>query len=255
MSSSVLFEIRDDVAYVTLSRPEARNAMNRELLASLSQAVERLRSEVCVSFLVIQGAGGHFSGGADLRELSGSSPEQVREIAQLAVHTFNALEQLPVVSIAAIEGYAVGGGMELAEACSLRVCAEDSRLGHPEVLVGAVAGFGGTTRLMRSVGRSRATELLLTGRLQSAGEALDLGIVARVVPTGTALSAAEAMIAELRRAPRYALRYTLSAIQAAADASIDAGTRAGAAYFGLAATEPEFREAVERFFSRRGAKA
>lgn len=248
---SLLLEIRDGVAHMTLNRPASRNAMNRELLQSFSSAIERLQASPQVRFLIICGAGGHFSAGADLKELAQSSPEGVREIAQLAVSAFNALERLPIVSIAAIEGFAVGGGLELAEACSLRVCAEDSRLGHPEVRVGAVAGFGGTTRLMRTVGRGRATEMLLTGRLLSAEEALNLGIVTQVAAPGKVLDMVEETVGRLRQTPFHALRYTLLAVQAAAEASTDGATRAGAAFFGLAAAEPEFREAVANFFAHR----
>lgn len=250
-ASPLIFEIRDAVAFVTLNRPASRNAMNREMLELLSRSLERIQTDRSVRFLIVRGAGGHFSAGADLRELSQSCPEEVRDVAQLAVNAFNTLERLPVVSLAVMDGYAVGGGLELAEACSLRVCADDARLGHPEVLIGGVAGFGGTTRLLRSVGRGRATEMLLSGRLLSASEALALGMVTWLASPEAVLSKAEETIVRLQETPWPALRYTLLAIQAGADASVDSATRAGAAFFGLAAAEPEFRSAVAAFFERR----
>lgn len=150
MSSNqpVLYERKEDIAWIRFNRPEARNAMNRDLLALLSQILDEVRADDAVKAVIFTGTGTEaFSAGADIRYLNQASPLEVRTFAQLAVSVNHTIETMGKVAIAAINGVALGGGLELAEACALRVAVPEAKLGHPEVQIGAIAGFGGTTRL------------------------------------------------------------------------------------------------------------
>jgi enoyl-CoA hydratase len=162
----LLYQQENGIGRLVLNRPESLNALNHEMLDALAARLDQVRTDNAARALVITGTGEKaFSAGADIDLLHRSSPLEVREFARLAVAVNHKIETLGKVVVAAINGYALGGGMELAEACTLRVAASDSRLGHPEVGIGAIGGFGGTTRLPRLIGKSRAVELLLTGRV------------------------------------------------------------------------------------------
>lgn len=168
----VLYREEKEIARIIFNRPDALNAMDQELLEQVAFLLEKARAADAVKAVIITGAGKKaFSGGADIRFLNQASPLEVRELARMAVSVNHKIETLGKVVVAAINGYALGGGLELAEACMLRVAVRQASLGHPEVRIGAIAGFGGTTRLPRLIGRGRAAELLLTG-VNSSGRRL-----------------------------------------------------------------------------------
>ena len=171
----VRYHEENGVARISFDRPEALNAMNKELLQKLASVLDKVRVDDAVKAVIITGTGEKaFSAGADIKFLNQASPLEVRELAQMAVSVNHKIETLGKVVIAAINGFALGGGLELAEACMLRVAVRHAMLGHPEVRIGAVAGFEGTTRLPRLIGTGCATELLLTGSLVTAEEALKI---------------------------------------------------------------------------------
>lgn len=145
----VLYSQQNEIAIITINRTDVRNALNPDVLSQLSFTLDRVKSENCVKAVIITGSGETFSAGADIRFLYQASPMEVRNLARLAVEVNHKIETLGKVVVAAINGYALGGGLELAEACTLRVSVKNARLGHPEVQIGAIAGFGGTTRLPR----------------------------------------------------------------------------------------------------------
>nr|NIX05879.1 enoyl-CoA hydratase [Gammaproteobacteria bacterium] len=181
-SDLILLEVENGIAWVTLNRPQALNALSPELLRHLLAAIEMLGEDDEVEAVVLMGAGDRaFSAGADIKVLNASSPGEVRDYAQLAIAITRKIETLGKISIAAIDGIAAGGGLEIAEACMIRIATKGSRLGHPEVHIAAVAGWGGMTRLPRLIGRGRAAELLLTGEMIDADKALEYGVVSRVV--------------------------------------------------------------------------
>src|SRR4051794_40383548 len=159
----VLYTRRDGIAHIVLNRPDALNAMNEALLGALGTALGRAQADDAVKAVIVTGAGEAFSAGADIRWMHTAEPLEVRALARTAVRVNECVESLGKTVIAALNGHALGGGLELAEACALRVADRNARLGHPEVRIGAIAGFGGTTRLPRLVGKSRAAEMLLTG--------------------------------------------------------------------------------------------
>jgi enoyl-CoA hydratase len=249
---SVVYTKQKGIGRITLNRPDALNALDRATLEALSSALERARVDDAAKAVIITGAGDKaFSAGADIRFLSQASPLEAREFARLAVRVFAKAENLGKVVIAAINGYALGGGLELAEACTLRVASRGVKLGHPEVRIGAVAGWGGTTRLSRLVGRGRAAEMLLTGKTITAQEALGMGLVNRTVEPGKLMEEAEALAAEILSQAPVAVRLTWEAFHRGADIPLEESTRLGADYFALAAATDDFREGTQAFLHKR----
>jgi enoyl-CoA hydratase len=251
MPSPVLYERAGAIARVTLHRPAALHAMNPELLRELASALERAADDDDARAVVVTGSGDRaFSAGADIEYLHRASPLEVRELARSAVAVNARVEALGKPVVAALNGHALGGGLELAEACTLRVAARHARLGHPEVKIGAVAGFGGTTRLPRLIGRGRAAELLLTGRLVTAEEALQLGLVSRVVEGPDVLAEAERLVGEVIANAPVAVKLTWDAMHRGQSLPLDASAALGADAFGLAAATEDFRTGTKAFLDK-----
>jgi enoyl-CoA hydratase len=248
----VLVKKKQGIACLTLNRPEVLNTINGEMLEQLRHLLDALRSDDTVRAIIITGSGSRaFSAGADIGFFSRASALEVRDRAHLAVDVYNRIETLGKVVVAAINGYALGGGLELAEACTLRIAANGARLGHPEVRIGAVAGWGGTTRLPRLIGKGRAAELLLTGRMITAEEALHMGLLNRVVVPENLLSEAEALLEEIFSQAPLAVKMTWEALHRGLDLSIDESARLGADYFGLVASTGDFREGTLSFIKKK----
>ncbi len=246
----VLYEERGGIARIVLNRPEVMNAMDEALLLALEAAIERAKGDDSAKAVVFTGAGTAFCAGADIRWLHAAAPLAVRELARTAVRVNEQIESLGKITVAALNGHTFGGGLELAEACALRVADEAARLGHPEVRIGAIAGFGGTTRLARLVGKGRAAELLLTGRSMTSQEALQIGLVQRVAPPGRALDEAEALAREiLSRAP-IAVAMTWEALHRGSSLAADESALLAADYFGLVAATEDFREGTRAFIGK-----
>ncbi|AXE28495.1 enoyl-CoA hydratase [Chromobacterium phragmitis] len=244
----------DGIARLELHRPDCLNAMNRQLLRQLLAALEWAAADEAVRAVIITGHGQVFSAGADIRYLNRASAAEVRELARLAVAVTGRIETLGKPVLAAINGDALGGGLEIAEACMLRLAAPHARFGHPEVRIGAVAGFGGTTRLPRLIGKGRAAEMLLTGRLIDAEEACRLGLVNRVAPADDLLAEAESLLREIMAQSPTAVRLSWEAIHRGLSLSEDESARLGADYFGLAAQSEDFRIGTRAFLDKRPPK-
>ena len=248
---AVLYEEKDGIARITLNRPEFHNALNREMLQSLSSHFLSIRTNPEVKGVIITGASGKaFSAGADIRFLNQASSLEVRELALLAVSVYHQIEILGKIVVAAINGYALGGGLELAEACPLRVAARHALFGHPEVKIGAIAGWGGVARLPRLVGRGHATEILLTGRLVSAEEALHIGLVNRVVEGEYLISEAEGLLREILSQAPLSTKFTWEAIQRGLNLGLEEATLLGADYFGIISSSEDFREGTKAFLEK-----
>ena len=248
---SVLYHGEKGIARIILNRPEALNAMNKDVLQQLASLLDKARGDDAVKAVIITGTGEKaFSAGADIKFLNQASPLEVRELAHMAVSVNNKIETLGKVVVAALNGYALGGGLELAEACMLRVAVRHARLGHPEVRIGAIAGFGGTTRLPRLIGKGRATELLLTGRLVTADEALQIGLVHRVVEPANLLSETESLVREILSQSAIAVRMTWEAIHRGLNLTLEESTLLGADYFGLVASTEDFRAGTKSFLEK-----
>jgi enoyl-CoA hydratase len=249
-NKTVLYHKEDGIARLVLNRPEALNAMDKELLQRLASLLDTAKIDDAVKAVIITATGEKaFCAGADIKFLNQASPLEVRELAQMAVSINNKIETLGKVVVAAINGYALGGGLELAESCMLRVVVQTARLGHPEVHIGAIAGFGGTTRLPRLIGRGPAAELLLTGKLVTAEEALRIGLVNRVVEPENLLSETESLVLEILSQSPVAVRMTWEAIHRGMNLTLEESTLLGADYFGLLAATEDFR-AGTKFLSR-----
>lgn len=247
----VLYADEGDVVWLTLNRPESMNAIGPEMLAALHAALDRAADDPGVEAVILTGAGERaFSAGADIAFLNAADPSAVRELARAAVRVTRRIETLGKVVVAAINGYALGGGLEIAEACTLRVAARGARLGHPEVRIGAVAGWGGTTRLPRLVGRGRAAEMLLTGEIIDADEALRIGLVNRVVPPDALRSEAERLARSILSHSPPAVRLTWEAMVRGLDLSLEESALLGADLFGQVATTADFRAGTRRFLDK-----
>ena len=251
-SDQVLNRKKGGIARITLNRPEALNNINRDMLEKIDNVLEKIGADDTVHAVIITGAGDRaFSAGADIGFLSKASALEVRDLARLAVSVYSRIETLGKVVVAAINGYALGGGLELAEACTLRIAVTAAQLGHPEVRIGAVAGWGGITRLPRLIGKGRAAELLLTGKMISAEEALSLGLVNRVTEPDNLTAEAECLVHEICSQAPLAVRMTWEAVHRGLDMSIDESARLGADYFGLVATTEDFREGTKAFIEKK----
>jgi enoyl-CoA hydratase len=247
----VRYNEKDGIARISFDRPEALNAMNKELLQKLASVLDKAKVDDAIKAVIITGTGEKaFSAGADIKFLNQASPLEVRELAQMAVSVNRKIETLGKVVIAAMNGFALGGGLELAEACMLRVVVRNAMLGHPEVRIGAIAGFGGTTRLPRLIGKGRATELLLTGSLVTAEEALKIGLVNRVVEPENLISETENLVLEIISQSPIAVRMTWEAIHRGMNLTLEESTLLGADYFGLVAATEDFRVGTKSFLEK-----
>ena len=223
MADFVKLEVSDErVGLVRLDRPKV-NALNSELVRELGRALERAAEDASVGAVVIWGGERVFAAGADIREMSGLDPVTTYRYIGLFHDVFSALERLPKVTIAAINGFALGGGCELALACDFRVGAADSAVGQPEIALGIMPGAGGTQRLPRLIGVARAKDLVYSGRRVRAEEALAIGLLDRVVPPEDVRAEAVAMAARYARGPTLALAAAKQSIQRGVEMSLDAG--------------------------------
>jgi enoyl-CoA hydratase len=240
----------DGVALVTIDRPEARNALSFALLAELAETLEALDGDGSTRAVVLTGAGDRaFAAGADIKELADQTPERLRADGHFA--TWDRIAAVGVPVIAAVRGYALGGGCELAMSCDLIVAGEDARFGQPEIGIGVMPGAGGTQRLTRAVGPALAMELVLTGRMIGAAEAKAAGLVTKVVPAEDTLTEALAMADAIAAGPPLAIRAAKRAVRAAAELPLTAGLRAEReAFFDLFATHDQ-REGMRAFMDKR----
>jgi enoyl-CoA hydratase len=249
---NLLLERDGGVAVLTINRPQVLNALNRATLDELRRAALELQRDDSVRVIIVTGAGEKsFVAGADVKELSVLSPTSGREHALAGQHVFDVIENLGKPVIAAINGFALGGGCELAMACTLRLAADTARLGQPEVNLGILPGYGGTQRLPRLVGKGKALELILTGSAISAAEAERIGLVNRVVPAADLMPAARKLAGELARQAPTAMEYILSALHKGPEMPLAEGCVYEATLFGLVAATEDMREGTRAFLEKR----
>ena len=249
---TLLLERADGIAVVTVNRPKVLNALNAQTLDELRRTVLALRSDESVRCIILTGAGEKaFVAGADINELAVQSPVSGREHALAGQHVLNLIENLGKPVIAAINGYALGGGCELAMACTLRVAADSARLGQPEINLGIIPGYAGTQRLARLVGRGRALEVLLTGDQLPAGEAHRIGLVDRVVPAAELMAEARKLAGILAAKAPVAVRYILEAVGKGLQMPFAEAQVYEATLFGLVASTEDMREGTRAFLEKR----
>jgi enoyl-CoA hydratase len=248
----ILIERDDAVATVTINRPGVLNALNAPTLDELRRAMLDLKQDAAVRVVIVTGAGDKaFVAGADINELAVLSPTGGREHALVGQHVFDVIENLGKPVIAAINGYALGGGCELAMACTLRLAADSAKLGQPEINLGILPGYAGTQRLARLVGKGRAMEIILTGASIGAADAERIGLVNRVVPAADLMTETRKLAAALARQAPLAMRYIINAISMGLEMPFAQGAVFEATLFGLVAATEDMREGTRAFLEKR----
>jgi enoyl-CoA hydratase len=248
----VKLEKKDGVAFVTVSRPKKLNALNRQTIEELDALFAVLASDDQVKGVVVTGSGEKaFVAGADIEELTGLDPEAGRTLSQRGQRVFDRIEWLGKPVVAAVNGFALGGGCELALACHVRIASESASLGTPEVKLGLMCGYGGTQRLPRLVGRGAALEILLTGERVEAEEARRLGLVSRVVPLERLLPEAESLVRKMVANGPLALKATLEAVHGGLDRPMAEAQEGEAQLFGELCGSADATEGTRAFLEKR----
>ena len=241
-----------DLAIVTVDRQEKLNALNSEVFAELDQAFESLRHDDEVRGVIVTGAGDKaFVAGADIGELAQMDAMDGVRVSRTGQDVFRAIERFPKPVVAAVGGYALGGGCELALACHIRVASESARFGFPEVGLGIIPGYGGTVRLARLVGLGRAVELSLTAEMVGAQEAREMGLVTHVVPGGDLMERAKEVLRKVTRNGPLAVRMILESIYRGMDSTLAEATGVESTLFGLLASTEDVKEGMTAFLEKR----
>jgi enoyl-CoA hydratase len=249
---TLLVEDRGAVRRITINRPEKLNALNHETVGELDSAFEQARHDTAVRVIVLAGSGEKaFVAGADISELATSTPLQAQEFSRRGQRMMLGVERLGKPVIARIQGFALGGGMELAMCCHLRVASEKAKFGQPEINLGLLPGFGGTQRLLRLAGRSAALELCLTGAQVDAARAFALGLVTRVVASDQLDLQVDALADQLAASAPHALAGILDAVLLGGECGIDVGLDYETKAFAVCCTTSDMREGTQAFLERR----
>ncbi len=249
---NLLFEVRDGIAFVTLNRPKVLNALNRATLEELHTAIAAIREDASIGAVVLTGAGEKaFAAGADIQELAQAKEPRGRDLALRGQAIFRSIETCGKPVIACINGFALGGGCELALACTLRIANDNAKLGQPEVKLGLIPGYGGTQRLSRLVGKGAALQMILTAEMISAHEALRIGLVNEVVAPADLLARGEGLARIIASMAPVAVRYSLEAVDRGYDLPIEEAMFLEAALFGLACGTADKEEGTAAFLAKR----
>ena len=251
----LLLKKRGNIAYVTINRPEKLNALNRKIMEELYECFQDIERDDEVRAVILTGAGEKaFVGGADINELAVRTPVEGKETSVRGQKVLDFIEHLGKPVIAAINGYALGGGCELAMACTLRIASEHARLGQPEVKLGLIPGFAGTQRLPRLVGKGVALEMLLCGDPISASEAYRIGLVNQVVPAPDLIVTAEKLAQKITANAPLAVKFVLEAVNHGLEMPEAEGQFLEATLFGLCCTTADMKEGTQAFLEKRPAK-
>jgi enoyl-CoA hydratase len=252
---NLLYEKKERIGIVIFNRPKLLNALDRRTMEELDAILTEARGDVATRVLILTGAGDKaFVAGADINELAQQTPLLGRENALYGQGVLRRLETLGKPSIAAINGFALGGGCELALACSIRLASRTAKIGQPEVKLGLIPGYGGTQRLTRLCGKGVAHELCLTGEMIAAEEAQRIGLVNRVCDPGQLLPAAEALANQIAVNAPLAVGFAMEAIERGAEMPLDQGLLLEAALFGVCCSTSDMREGTQAFLERRPAR-
>jgi enoyl-CoA hydratase len=252
---TLLFDVRDGVAFVTVNRPDKLNALNDEVMRELAQAAERIATEDAIKGAILTGSGPKaFVAGADIGDLAKQGAFDGKARAQRGQAVLRRLETCGKPVIAAVNGFALGGGCELAMACHIRIASENAKFGQPEVKLGIAPGYGGTQRLPRLVGKGIALQLILTGEMIDAQEAYRIGLVNRVVPAEALLAESEKMLRGILAMGPLAVRLSMEAVDQGLEMTLDEGLLLEANHFGLLASTQDTKEGLTAFLEKRSAR-
>jgi enoyl-CoA hydratase len=249
---NVLYEKKGPIAYVTLNRPRVLNALNAATWRELRTAFEDARDDGSLRGVILTGAGDKaFIAGADITELAQVTAVEAEESSRFGQQVLDLIENLGKPVIAAVNGFALGGGCETAMACTIRIAADTARFGQPEVALGLLPGGGGTQRLPRLIGKGRALQLILTGQAISAQEAYRIGLVDEVVPGADLIARAEAILRQIFANAPVAVRFSLEAVNKGLETSLAEGLPLEASFFGLCAGTEDKKEGTSAFLAKR----
>ncbi|MFQ5999772.1 MAG: enoyl-CoA hydratase/isomerase family protein [Candidatus Bathyarchaeia archaeon] len=252
---NILYEKSEGIATITINRPKALNALNEETIQEILSTLDDAEKDKNIRVVVITGAGDRaFSAGADINMMKAGGALEARRTSQLGQRMANRVEELEKPVIAAINGYALGGGLELAMACDLRIASENARLGQPEINIGLIPGWGGTQRLPRFVGKGKAKEMIFTGKMIDAKTAEQLGLVNRVVPPEQLKSAVKQLAEELLNKPPIAIKLAKELINNSTETNLRTGIAHESEAFGIVGSTEDFKEGTAAFLEKRKPK-
>ena len=253
--TNLLIDIAENIAVVTINRPAALNALNTKVLEDLGAAFAELEHRQDVACIILTGSGSKsFVAGADIAAMQPLDAVSAARFARRGHSVLNIIENFPKPVIAAVNGFALGGGCELAMACDIRIAAENARFGQPEVNLGVIPGFGGTLRLARLVGKGRAKELIFTGDMIDAGEAYRIGLVNKVVAADDLLAAARGMATKIASKGPVAVRFAKESVDNGLEMDLDRAGRFEADLFGLCFATADQKEGMQAFLDKRSPK-
>ena len=251
---NVRTETKDLIHIITIDRPKVLNALNAQTVDEISRAFDAVRDDASIRCVILTGAGEKaFVAGADIGELARMTPITGKETSERGQRVLRAIERFPKPVIAAVNGFALGGGCELALACHIRIASEKAQLGLPEVTLGIIPGYGGTQRMARLLGKGKALEMILTGDRISAAEAERIGLVNKVVPAEELMSAAEEMGRRIASRGPLAVRAAIEAVMSGSEMPYDEGQFLEATLFGLLASTEDMKEGMAAFLEKRQA--
>jgi enoyl-CoA hydratase len=252
--ANLLVAVADRIATITVNRPDKLNALDDATIAELGQAIDECRGRDDVAGVILTGAGRAFIAGADISQLASQNAFEGRARSRRGQEVFRRFETSPKPVIAAVNGFALGGGCELAMACHLRVASESAKFGQPEAKLGIVPGYGGTQRLPRLVGQGRALQLLLTGEMIDAAEAYRIGLVNRVVPGGELMDVVVGMLRQMLANGPLAVALCIEAVDRGLGMALDDALALEATQFGLCASTTDMAEGMQAFLEKRPAR-
>jgi len=249
---NVLYEKKGPIAYVTINRPKVLNALSKATMVELNTAFVEARDDSAVRGVILTGAGDKaFAAGADVSEVVTDTALQAEESTRFGQAVTLLIENLGKPVIAAVNGFALGGGCELAMACTIRVAAESAKFGQPEVKLGIMPGFGGSQRLPRLVGKGRALQIILSGKPIDAQEAYRIGLVNEIVPNTNLIARAEAILNEINANAPVGVRFSIDAVNKGMDTGIEEGLRIEASLFAICAATEDKKEGTSAFLAKR----
>jgi enoyl-CoA hydratase len=251
--ANLLYDVADRIATITVNRPDKLNALNDATIAELGVAIDVAVEDAAVGAVILTGAGRAFVAGADISELASQSPLEAQRRARDGQAVFRRFETSPKPVIAAVNGFSLGGGCELAMACHVRIASEKAKFGQPEAKLGIVPGFGGSQRLPRLVGRGAALKLLLTGDMIDATEAHRLGLANEVVPAEQLMDRARALATTMLANGPLALEGCIDAVNRGLDTTLEEGCRIESDLFGVLSATADMREGMQAFLEKRPA--
>lgn len=252
---NVRTETRDGILVLTIDRPKVLNALNAQTVEEIGRVFDEARDDASVKAVIVTGGGDKaFVAGADINELAQKNPFTGKETSERGQQILSRIERFPKVVIAAINGFALGGGCELALACQIRIASDKAQIGLPEVTLGIIPGYGGTQRMVRLLGKAKALELILTGNRIPAEEAGRIGLVNRVVPHEQLMESAEEMARTIISRGPLAVRAAIEAVVVGSDMSFEEGQFLEATLFGLLAASEDMKEGMSAFLEKRKAE-